>query len=164
MELTQDVCKRTIHVGGKHGRVQMCITNKVIVLVLTLLASACTTFPQSEQQSEILTQTVDAETPLDPATEFEEAKRECADQGGKWVGYSHGRGFTYYTYSMRCWSRDDPPRRPGDGRWGEPGLLPYDVLVRYSRETHKVTDFGRIERNSKVHLNNGDQDTSDQPE
>ena len=85
----------------------------------------------------------------DAATEFEKAKRECADKGGEWVWYDHGDELAHYFYAMRCWSLDDPPREPGDGRWWEPGLLPYDVLVRYSRETHKVTDFGRVKRNSK---------------
>lgn len=114
-----------------------------------LLASACTTSSQPEQQLDVPLRTVDAETPPDPETEYEKAKQECADKGGKWVWYSHGRGFTHYTYSMRCWSHDDPPRRPGDGRWEEPGLLPYDVYVRFSQGTHTVTGFSRFEPNTR---------------
>lgn len=124
----------------------MCVTTKVIVLVLILLIAACNNSSQPEQVRDISELIVASP---DPATEFEEAKRECADKGGEWVWYDHGDELEHYFNIMRCWSLDDPPRRPGDGRWREPGLLPYDVLVRYFRQSHKVTDFGRFEPNSK---------------
>ena len=88
----------------------MSVTNKTILLVLMLLAAACTTLSQPEPQLEIPAQPVDAET------EFEEAKRECAEKGGEWKGYSHGDAWEFYFYHMRCLSQNDPQRRAGDGR------------------------------------------------
>ena len=124
----------------------MLLPLKTSFLFLIPIIAACTNSSQPEQQRDISDLIVASP---DPATEFEEAKRECADKGGEWVWYDHGDELEHYFNIMRCWSLDDPPRRPGDGRWGEPGLLPFDVLVRYSRETNKVTDFGRFEPNSK---------------
>ena len=142
----------------------MSVTTKTIVLVLMLLAAACTTFSQREPQLEIPAQTVDAETPLDPETEFEEAKRECAEKGGEWIGYIHGDGSEFHFYRMRCLSQNDLPRRAGDGRWEKPRLLPYDIDVSYSNATQNVIRFSRFEPDSEEKLNNGDQETNDQQE
>lgn len=122
----------------------MCVTTKVIVLVLIPLIAACNNSSQPEQRKDISELIAEAETSSDPATEFEKAKLECADKGGEWVWYDHGDELAHYFNTMRCWSLDDPPRRPGDGSWEEPGLLRYDVLVRYYRETHKITNFVRL--------------------
>ena len=135
----------------------MSVSTKAIVLVLMLLVSACTTLSQPERQLDNPAQTVDADTPPGPATEFEVAKQECADKGGEWIGYIHGDGPEHYFYRMRCLSRDDQSRP----RWEEPGFLPYEVSVSYSVATHKVTDFSRVEPDSKAILDNGDQDTGD---
>ena len=137
----------------------MSATTKAILLVLMLFMAACSTLSQPEQQSDIPAQTVDAETPPDPATEFEEAKRECAEKGGEWLGYIHGDGSEFYFYRMRCVIREDQ-----GSHWEDPGLLPYEIHVSYSVATQKVIDFSRVEPDSNAILRNGDQDTTDQPE
>lgn len=219
---------------------QLNVPTRFVLLVLTLLIAACTTLSAPEQQSDTPTQTVDADTPpnpaaefekadqectnkggewasyfhgdgadfylesmrcwsnrppanalrwrdrgsgvlpyditvvydtgtgeitrfyrIDPEAEYEKAKQECADLGGEWVGYLHGDGFRHYTYTKRCWNREERPSGPGDPRWKEPGLLPYDVFVSYSLQTNKVIGYDQIDPDSKEKILDSGRNTSE---
>lgn len=126
----------------------MSLVTRLVLLFLAALTAACTTLSESEPQIDIPAQTVVAETLSEPEAEYENAKEECAEEGGEWVWYLHGDGFRHYTYAMRCWNRDNLPSGEGDPRWREPGLLPYDVYVVYSIRTNKVNGFQRIDPES----------------
>lgn len=109
-----------------------------------MLLAACTTLSESEQHVEVALQTEGAETQLDPAAEDEKAKKECAERGGEWSTFLHGDGSESYTFSMDCWGSGDTAGE-GDDSGSEPNrLLPYDIVVSYSRETDEVIAFSRI--------------------
>lgn len=116
------------------------------------MIAACTALSESEQELDLRVPTEIAESQADPEAEYEQAKQNCADLDGEWRGYMHGDGFSYYTYSMRCWSQDDLPSGTGDPRWSEPGLLPYDLFVVYSTKTNKLTSLTRIDPETKEKL------------
>ena len=126
-----------------------------MLLAPMTLVAACATLSEPEPQLDIQEEPVVTETLSEPEAEYENAKQECADEGGEWVWYLHGDGFRHYTYSMSCWNKDNLPSGVGDPRWKEPGLLPYDIYVVYSIRTGKVTGFQRLDPESKEKLGEG---------
>lgn len=122
---------------------------RLVLLALAALTAACTILSEPEPQTDIPAQTVDPETLSEPEAEYEKAKEECADEGGKWVWYSHTDGLEEFSFTIRCYSRDEPRRRTGDLSFTDPGLLPYDATVVYSRAGNKVARFARIDPDSK---------------
>ncbi|MCY3883780.1 MAG: hypothetical protein OXG24_02575 [Gammaproteobacteria bacterium] len=134
------------------------------IFTATMLIPACTILSESEQLSDLPVQTESAESQLDHEAEYEKAKQECADAGGQWVWYMHGDGPEFYTYSMRCWDKDDPPRKPGSPRWKEPALLPYEVYVVHSRATNRVIEFSRVDSDSKEEPKDGVKDVQNPTE
>ena len=123
---------------------------RLILLALAALTAACATLTEPKPQSDIPAQTVENETPLDPQAQYEKTKLECADEGGNWVWYIHVDGIEEFSFTMRCYSRDEPRRRSGDLSFKDPGLLPYDATVVYSRARNKkVARFARIDPDSK---------------
>lgn len=153
------ICSDRHHVRLSHAQSRnissMNSFARLMLLALTTLTAACTTLSEPEPQLDIQADPVVAETLSEPEAEYENAKQECADEGGEWVWYIHGDGFRHYTYYMSCWDRTNLPSGVGDPRWKEPGLLSYDVYVVYSIRTGKVTGFLRIDPESKENLDDG---------
>ena len=139
----------------------MNLSASIFLLGGTVLLAACTTLSEAEQHAEVALQTESAEPQLDPAAEYEKAQKECAEKGGEWVTTLHMDGLDRFANSLRCWSRDDPRRRPGDGRWKEEGLLPYDVTVSYGGGTGRVIGFVRKYQRIQEKPEDGKQKTPD---
>lgn len=109
-----------------------------------MLLAACTSLSESEQHAEVALQTEGAETQLDPAAEYEKAKEECTEKGGELNTFLHGDGTDSYSFSMDCWGRADPTGEGDDSGSESKRLLPYDIVVSYSRETDEVIAFSKI--------------------
>lgn len=122
----------------------MSLTARIFLVGATVLLTACTTLSESEQHVEVALQTEGAETHLDPAAEYEKAKKECAERGGEWSTFLHGDGTDSYSFSMDCWGRADPTGEGDDSEPESKRLLPYDIVVSYSRETNELIRFSRI--------------------
>lgn len=82
--------------------------------------------------------------PTKHETEYEKAKQECDDAGGKWITSLHGDGADFYANTMRCLEELPPAHDPG---W-EDQLLPYYITVEYDRRSHRITEFTRTLRKS----------------
>lgn len=119
------------------------------MLALVALTAACATLSEPEPQLDIQEEPVVTETLSEPEAEYENAKQECADEGGEWVWYLHKDGIEEFSFTVRCYSRDEPRRRSGNLSFKDPGLLPYDATVVYSRAGNKVVRFARIDPDSK---------------
>lgn len=120
----------------------MSLSARIFLLGVTLLLAACTTLSEPEQRGEVELQMETAETQLDPAAEYEKAKKECAERGGELNTFLHGDGADSYSFYMDCWRREDPSLEDDDPK--SKRLLPYDLVVSYSRETDEVIAFSRI--------------------
>lgn len=122
----------------------MSLSARTLLLGVTVLFAACTTLSEPRQHAEVALQSESAETQLDPEAEYEKAKKECAEKGGELNTFLHGDGSESYTFYMDCWGSGDTAGE-GDDSGSEPKrLLPYDIVVSYSRETDEVIAFARI--------------------
>lgn len=117
-----------------------------------MLLAACSILSESEQNAEVVHQTESAETQLDPAAEYEKAKKECAEKGGEWSTFLHGDGTDSYSFSMDCWGRADPAGEGDDSEPESKRLLPYDIVVSYSRKSDELIRFSRIYERTPVQI------------
>ncbi|MCY4143895.1 MAG: hypothetical protein OXG08_09445 [Gammaproteobacteria bacterium] len=80
----------------------------------------------------------------DAVERYEEAKVECENLNGTWVGLLHGDSRDTHTNYYRCRSNEDSLPYRDSHSWSRKGLVPYDLAVTYSNLTSKVVSFTRV--------------------
>lgn len=122
--------------------------SRFILVVLTMLTTACTTLSESGQPLDVAEQLEVSETRLEFKAEYENAKQECADEGGRWtvlVQEITAGGIVSYQDFKRCFSRDEPWRpQSRDSILNLQRLLPYDIALAYESGSSELLGFRRI--------------------